>query len=137
MIEWSDALSVGVPEIDDQHCAFVGLVNRLTSALGRSDPDRADLREVLADVATYAEVHFSEEERCMLLAGYPLQAEHAAKHHAATAKIKSLMIKDADDMDMYRFLCAFLRGWLVRHIMGDDKAFGEWLQQRRALNGTT
>ena len=132
MIEWSYALSIGIPEIDDQHRAFVGLLNRL-DALSRCGASRRELREILAEVVGYAERHFIDEERQMRLAGYPLVAEHTAKHDAAAAKVHDLLIRDADEIELYRFLGNFLKAWLVAHIMADDKVFGAWLQRNRPV----
>lgn len=131
MIEWSSALSVGIAVIDDQHCAFVGLLNRLY-AMSHTDASREELRAMLTELVSYAEFHFVEEEAQMRLAGYPRLAEHRAKHDAAAAKIHDLLIHDADEVELYRFFSNFLRSWLVTHIMGDDKAFGEWLRANRS-----
>lgn len=130
MLQWSDALSVGVRELDDQHCVFVGLVNAL-SALSRCRADSRDLRELFADVVSYAEVHFVEEEALMERAGYPLLAEHKDKHAAAAVRIHDLLARDADEVELYRFLSTFLRRWLEHHIMVEDMAFGRWLAANR------
>ena len=132
MIEWTDALSIGIPEIDDQHRAFVGLLNRL-DGLSRSGVSRQELREILAKVVGYAELHFIDEERHMHRAGYPLVAEHTAKHDDAAAKIHDLLIRDADEIELYRFLGEFLKSWLVTHIMADDKVFGAWLRRNHPV----
>lgn len=51
VIEWTEALAIGIPEIDAQHCALVGLVNRL-DALTRDGASRQELREVLAELVS-------------------------------------------------------------------------------------
>lgn len=126
-MEWSDALSIGIPEIDAQHCVFVGLLDRLRALSGEPGVSRAALRTLLADLVTYAEHHFVDEEQRMILAGYPGASEHAAVHDAAARRIHDLLIRDADEVELYRFLGTFLKAWLINHIMGDDKAFGDWL----------
>jgi len=127
MIEWSDELSIGVDAIDDQHCAFVGLVNRF-SALNRSGASNEAMRSILADVVSYAEIHFIDEEDLMRRAGYPELAEHMKAHDAAAAKIHDMLIRDADGPELYGFLASFLKTWLLTHIMSSDKAFGDWLK---------
>lgn len=125
MIEWSDSLSIGIPEIDDQHRVFIGLLNRL-DAVSTSEAGKSELREILAEVVSYAEHHFIDEERHMVRAGYPLVTEHIGKHDAAAAKIHDLLTRDADEIELYRFLSNILESWLTTHIMADDKVFGAW-----------
>lgn len=128
VIKWSDALLIGIPEIDDQHRAFIALVDRF-QALGRHHPSPKKLRAILVDVMSYAETHFIAEERHMRRAGYPGLVEHAVKHHAAATSMHTLLAQDTSSVEQYRFLANFLRTWLVDHIMGDDKAFGAWIER--------
>ena len=132
MIRWSDALLVGIPEIDDQHRAFVSLVDRFQD-LSRTDPCDKTLRAILIDVMSYADAHFVAEERHMRCAGYPRLIEHAIKHHAAATSIHTLLAQETGSVDQYRFLVNFLKAWLVDHIMGDDKAFGVWMERTRPM----
>lgn len=129
MIDWTDALGIGIPEIDDQHRTFIGLLNRLSTMSAAPDVGRPELRLILADLVTYAEHHFIDEEQHMHRTGYPGVAEHQAKHDAAAAKIHDLLVKEAEEAELYRFLGEFLNAWLVNHIMGEDKAYGEWLAE--------
>lgn len=124
-IEWSETLSIGVPEIDEQHHAFIGLVDRFR-ALDPDDPCPEALRGILADVMDYAVVHFMDEERVMRETGYPGLAAHAAKHHAAATRVQALLARDSGRVERYRFLATFLRRWLLSHILDEDKAFGRW-----------
>ena len=128
-MEWSDALSIGIPEIDDQHRTFVELLNRLAALSGEPAASRRDLRVLLADLVTYAEHHFVAEEERMLATGYPRAAEHAAIHDDAARRIHDLLIRDADEVELYGFLGTFLKRWLVTHIMGEDMEFGDWLRR--------
>ncbi|WP_448188009.1 bacteriohemerythrin [Azospirillum sp. sgz301742] len=127
MIEWTDALSIDVARIDDQHRTFIGLVNRL-NAFSNSNASHAELRTILAELVCYAEVHFSDEEDWMRQSGYPQIQEHAAAHSAAAATIHDMMFRDVEGQDLYSALGAFLMPWLVTHIMKHDKAFGDWLK---------
>lgn len=123
VMEWSDALSIGIPEIDAQHRVFVGMLDRLRAVSGEPGANRNELRVLLSDLVTYAEHHFVDEEERMVAAGYP----GAAAHDSAARRIHDLLIRDADEVELYRFLSAFLKAWLVNHIMREDKAFGDWL----------
>ena len=85
-IEWSDALSVGIPEIDEDHRRFARLVNELN----RSIVDRAELAEVrrrLQVIIADAVQHFAHEERLFKEWMYP-----DAESHAAIASVKSCFV---------------------------------------------
>jgi hemerythrin len=132
MIEWTDALSLGIPEIDDQHRVFIDMVNRLNT-FSRSRASREELRTILADLVCYAEVHFSDEEGWMQRSGYPQFQEHAQEHSTAAATIHDMMFRDIEGLELYGALGAFLMPWMVSHIMKHDKAFGEWLKLNHPL----
>jgi len=127
MIKLPDSPAIGIPEIDEQHREFIALIKRLHT-LSRTDVSRKELRTTLAELMAHAQKHFTDEEAHMRRTGYPLLAEHEAEHDAAAAKIHALLVHDADEPDLYRFLSNFLATWVTRHIMGRDGEFGKWLQ---------
>ena len=126
-----DSLSIGIAALDDQHRVFIGLVDRLDALSMEPAVPRREMRLILADLVTYAERHFIEEERQMAAYGYPLLMEHRATHDAAASAIHDSLISDTGEAELYIFLANFLKTWLVTHIMGADQAFGEWLRVNR------
>ncbi len=66
-IVWSDAFSVGVYELNDQHMRLVGVINRMIDLASLKKSDEAAIKsaylKVLDDMVQYAAVHFDTEER--------------------------------------------------------------------------
>ena len=68
-VEWSDELSVGVEEIDEQHKVLVGLVNEMHEAIHQRHGSEV-VQEILAKLADYTRIHFAVEESLMRILNY-------------------------------------------------------------------
>lgn len=122
-IRWSDAFSVGVDELDNQHKKIIEIVNRLIDdiSLGVSAELIADtLTEMVAVVVG----HFKREEYLLEQAGYPdLDAEkdaHKSYHSTTTELYKDLMSSNnvaLEDMVQY------IRNWWMDHILNEDRKY--------------
>src|SRR5271169_4682010 len=78
-IEWNDGMSVGIPEIDEDHKLFISLVN----GFNQSVTGRMALTEVkkrLQLIIDDAERHFAHEERLVKEWRYPDAEDHARIH---------------------------------------------------------
>ena len=79
-IEWSEALSVGIPEIDEDHKEFASLINELN----RSIVDRESVGEIrhrLQRIIDDAVQHFAHEERLFKELQYADSEGHAYRSH--------------------------------------------------------
>ncbi|WP_295386512.1 bacteriohemerythrin [uncultured Thiodictyon sp.] len=124
-IEWSDALSVGIDEIDNQHKQLVGLVNDMHEAI--QTRQSADVvRDVLAQLAEYTRVHFAAEEGLMRIIDYPGYEAHRAEHQELIRGVTELQQKvDAGKSTIGFELMHFLKSWLTDHIMWSDQQYVE------------
>ena len=61
LLEWNENLSVGVPSIDKQHKALLGLLNELFDAT-QAGRGQVVLGKVLKELADYTVYHFQYEE---------------------------------------------------------------------------
>ncbi len=89
-LEWSDELSVYIPEIDAEHKHFILLVNELNEAIARRmavEQIKNRMRTILDDAAT----HFAHEEALFNEWGYPEAGEHAKKHAQITMALREIM----------------------------------------------
>lgn len=122
-MEWSPAISVGVPLIDADHRAFIRLVNRLHDNVeaGAKEEDLADMFDRLI---AYAEIHLAREEKVMEVCGFPNLARHAEEHAGFTHTIYALRERYAEigDTAVFRDLLAYLKGWFETHVAGQDTA---------------
>lgn len=126
-IEWSDALSIGVEEVDQQHKGLAQMVNELNGAIhGGWGKEARD--EIIVKLVEYTRVHFATEESLMSISSYPHLKEHKKQHENLIDMVKAYIKKydENPEASNYEFLF-FLKKWLVEHIMKDDKLMGEYL----------
>ena len=125
---WSDGLSVGVNELDNDHKKLVELVNRMHDALSEGKA-RTTVGPLLDDLIRYTRSHFEHEERFFARTGYPHTTEHKAEHDKLTHTVLDLQKRfhgGASSMLSLETM-SFLKHWLVDHIQGSDKKYGPYL----------
>jgi len=88
-LQWSDALAVGHPIIDDQHKS---LFERFGAFLAACDQRHGaeQLRELFGFLDDYVREHFREEESLMERHAYPEITRHAAEHRIFIEKLAAL-----------------------------------------------
>jgi len=62
-IKWTRKMSVGVPELDDDHKGLLAVINEL-EALATSNADAVVVRRSLNWLLRYAQTHSPESRRC-------------------------------------------------------------------------
>lgn len=123
-IEWSEALSVGIPEIDEDHKRFARLVNELN----RSIVDRAELAEVrrrLQMIIDDAVQHFAHEERLFKEWHYPDSQSHAAIHAQIIKQLQGIMSSNVSTHLNAPWIEAGLqiKTVLIEHILKEDAKY--------------
>lgn len=123
LIEWSDELSVGIQEIDEQHKVLVGLVNDMHRAIHEHHgSDTA--RNILEQLGDYTRVHFAVEESLMRIFDYPGYEEHKKQHEELIAQFRASQDKVRSGTAKISFeLLHFLKLWLSQHILESDKEY--------------
>ncbi len=129
MLTWTPALSVGVPQMDEQHQILIGLTNRLEDAM-RDAKGNEVLGEVLAALALYVQTHFGAEERLMAAAGYPELAAHQAVHEAMTRQVLAIQRSHQLGRALTIQTLHFLGDWVEKHIKGTDMRYAALLGSR-------
>lgn len=124
-------MSVGVPDIDRDHLALIGIFNELE---GAAKVNRAD--EVVADVlirlADYASHHFMREEAVMVAIAYPQLDKHRRQHADLLRGLSTLVYElETGQTRVTADTMHFLRNWLTIHIMEHDRALGASFKKRR------
>jgi hemerythrin len=126
-LEWSDALSVGVEEIDEDHKKLVGMLNDLDAAVTAGHGTEV-VGDILENLFSYTAWHFRHEERLMQTYGDPKFLDHKAEHEHLIASTEQFQAQYADGkLDVAADLLPFLKQWLTTHILGTDKATGMFL----------
>lgn len=131
IFEWSDQLSVGVKEIDEQHKRLIDYINVLHDAI-QAGENREGVEKLLDDLIKYTEFHFSTEERMMYQYLYVSRLAHKEGHEHLLFQVRQLQ------QDLHKqtvpitwATLEFLKEWLLDHILHADKLMGEYLNSRR------
>ncbi|MGC4001139.1 MAG: hemerythrin domain-containing protein [Anaeromyxobacter sp.] len=132
-LEWDEAYSLGIEEIDAQHRTLIRRLRRLGEAIGAERPVETGkelryLRQLVCE-------HFEDEERWMEEAGYPGCAEHERSHRAAEALLDQARRLLAETGLSLRFVSVVEEAarWLDEHLRTDDLKLGRFRAARENL----
>ena len=126
-LEWNDALSMGIPEIDVEHRHFIKLVNELNEAI-IARMDLAEIKRRMQAILDDAAAHFAHEEALFGEWGYPAAGEHAKKHALITQALRKIMGKfERDDIE-YEWIEAGLaiKKVLIEHLLTEDMKYRDF-----------
>ncbi|RLJ19004.1 hemerythrin [bacterium endosymbiont of Escarpia laminata] len=122
-VVWSDSLSVGIEEIDEQHKILVNLINRMHQAIHERHGSDV-VKGILAELADYTRIHFAVEESLMRILNYPGYDEHKEIHDELLGHVVELIEKVESGKTAIGFeLLHFLKTWLTKHIMEEDMRY--------------
>jgi hemerythrin len=130
LFQWSEAYSVGHPDIDSQHKRLFQLAEQLHAAM-TAGKGKQILSTTLGNLIAYTKRHFADEEILMQSNRYPFYQQHRAEHVALTEKVVQFQKSfEADRAAVSGELMHFLSNWLTHHIGASDKKVGAYLKQR-------
>ncbi|MDW5418378.1 bacteriohemerythrin [Iodobacter sp. CM08] len=129
--EWTDELSVGIQEIDEQHKVLIDLLNELHDAIRQHHGSEASV-QILGRLADYTRTHFTVEESLMRILGYPDYDAHKQHHEDLINQMNELQLRLSAGEAVTFELMHFLRHWLTNHIMEGDKRYTEHFLSRGA-----
>ena len=121
---WDEKYSVNVKQIDDQHKKLVSYINELDEAINVGEGKEV-LEDLLRDLIDYTHTHFATEEKLMIDYGYPGYEKHKKEHDDLTRRVSNMQKKFFEDDSIAVKLHAmkFLRDWLSNHLLGTDKMY--------------
>lgn len=123
LFEWTEELSVGVEEFDSHHKRLIEIINKLYDASVTGDVN-AIMDEVLVELSNYTMYHFLGEEEAMQKVGYPDYPRHKESHLYFVQKTFDFAHDFRERKSgLSQDMLAFLRDWLVEHIMKTDKGY--------------
>ena len=129
LIVWKDEYSVGVAEFDEQHQGLIALINRLTEEGQRA----GTIEGVLDALDRYVKEHFRAEEALMHAHQYEGLEEHRTQHEVFEewlGAVKQTYRFTADGDVFAETVNAFLRNWLINHILRTDMDYKPVLAKR-------
>jgi hemerythrin len=129
-LKWSEALSVGIPEIDSEHRAFIAIINELNRAMAVRAP-REEVKRIMALLLEDAHVHFGHEQQLFERYGYPGAVEHAQSHGRITKQLAAI----ASELARVEFdrewiaLDLEIKAILVNHMVKEDMRYKAFLSE--------
>jgi hemerythrin len=131
MIEWTNAISTGVADVDADHKKLIDLLNQIfiSSYAGVSSEM---LDKILKELMDYTIYHFDREEKYLSSSSYPFLSEHHAQHEKLKDQLREIISKvnESNLENLSDETYAFLRGWLVDHIKIHDLRYVEVLSPK-------
>lgn len=122
---WDSYYVTHLHDVDKQHLHLVNLINGLAAlaSSGKTIP-RETVEQLFAELTDYAQYHFSEEERLMVL--HRLDPRHIryhqAEHRQFVDDLLPLYENTLSDIDNeIGSLLNYLTYWLAYHILGVDQ----------------
>lgn len=130
VVQWSERLAMGIPEIDAQHRGLIETINDLWYAIVANSGARGVAR-ILDQLDRYVVEHFGAEEALMREEAYPGLDAHLAQHahfrdHIVSAR-RSLDSGIVPSLDLLNYLT----DWLATHIQTVDRAYATYLEERQ------
>jgi hemerythrin len=133
-ITWSEAYSLGIKIIDDQHRGLFDIVNDL---FGHSTGNKTDewvyFKDIIQNSVKYIKEHFATEEKILITAKFPGYAEHKKAHDEFTMMIIN-SVKDFESGKRLVLvkLARFFKEWILAHIAIMDVQYAAFLKELAA-----
>ncbi len=123
IIKWSNALSINLNIIDQQHKKWIEIINNFYREFKRGREGQ-DLGKNFKELTDYTDYHFSFEEKYMADFKYEDFEEHKQKHAVFLEQIRKYRLEfDEGKQDVAYHLLGFLRKWVKIHISEDDFSY--------------
>lgn len=131
-LEWHDGMSVGIPEIDNDHKQFILLINELNRSIAeRMRP--VEIKKRLQLIVDDAQRHFEREEKCLRECQYPDAGGHARAHANILQSLQKIMESfmpfglEAEWIDA----ALAIKEILISHILTEDMKYANYLKGRK------
>ena len=131
IMEWNDRLAVGIAQVDMEHKKLVTMLNELFDAM-QAGKGKEALGPILAGLVAYTKTHFANEEKMLKTHNYGDFAAHKALHDELTKQVLEVekKFKTGASSALSMEVMAFLKNWLIKHIMGTDKQYVPAMQAK-------
>ncbi len=123
-LEWSDALALDLPGMDDTHREFVDLLARVEAA-----PDEGLLAH-WHTLVEHTDDHFGREDRWMQDTRFSASNCHSAQHKVVLQVMREgLKIGESGNLDVVRQMGRELGIWFPQHAQSMDAALALHLRR--------
>lgn len=129
-IAWRREFEIGVTNIDEQHKELVSSFNCFIKAC-RDGEENSGLEKMFTFIDDFVVNHFRDEEMIQEKSSYPYFENHKLEHLAFIEKINQIKAcfnrEEKSELIQIITMNTVLLDWLVKHISGSDRKFGQHL----------
>ncbi len=131
LLEWHDEYSVYTEQLDVQHRKLFDMINNLYRAT-QGEGKKQALEDQVEEIVRAFKEQFRDEEEYMRKIEYPDLTSHRREHERLLGTIESFRKKIRTDGEKLRMeFFEFLKHTLLRHILTEDKKYGEHGTRRK------
>lgn len=121
--EWDSAkYGLGVAEMDREHQALIGLMNKLYALCAAKAPT-AELGRALQELARYTVKHFADEEAYMARIKFAEFDKHKSIHAELLRRVGEYVQRFESTGKLGPDFFSFLKLWLKAHICNIDTKY--------------
>ncbi len=129
LLPWGPQMCLGIASIDSQHEKLVGMLNKLYDGF-ENGKGKEVLGPVLDELVEYTATHFRFEEKIFDEIDYPKKRDHKREHAALVDQVLAVRAKfKQGESVLTQEVMQFLKNWLVKHILGSDKAYAPYMKE--------
>ncbi len=131
MFEFTDDCKIGIEMIDEEHRRLFDILNKayILITTDYHNDYYQQLKDIIAELDNYAELHFAHEEAYMAQIRDPELILQRTQHTFFREKILEFDLINIDDIQnqqqVLSDLVLFLAKWLYSHILGSDIMIGK------------
>ncbi|CAK0754122.1 putative two-component system response regulator [Azospirillaceae bacterium] len=127
-IEWASHMSIGHPQLDDDHRAIITLLNQLSNIEARRE--RSTIELILDELVDYTLGHFQREEAFMESINFPGLPQHRAIHTDLSQQVSHIQFRVLNGLQgtLGNQVLNFMTMWWRNHILENDIQYYQYHQ---------
>lgn len=132
-IQWRESLAIGIDEIDNQHKQLFEAIDKLFTACSQGK-GRQEVSNTIDFLEDYTIKHFTDEENHHIRSSYPERVAHKQIHDKFLKNFQNLKQQFENEGPSIIFVSTINKtvvDWLINHIGQADKAFGEYMKNKK------
>ena len=133
-LEWHSDFEIGVESIDEDHKKIVEHYKMLYLSM-REGKGHGDYQAHINFLMEYVSEHFEREEALQQSSTFPGFEKHQKLHQAFTLHVSKLLQANREHEVTHQELIKlnlFIKEWLLRHILVEDRKIGEHIKSMEA-----
>ncbi len=133
IFEWNDSYKIGIPSIDKQHKTLVELSSKFHESVARGNSSII-VHQTFDQLIKYTESHLVYEEQLFDEYSYTEKDTHKIKHQSLSQQVRELrrLMESGGEFMLAIEIMAFLKEWLMQHILEYDKSYVPYLLSKGA-----